>query len=625
MAYPSNRYVHKLFEEQSKRVPNNIALVFEGQRLTYAELNARANQLAHYLRALRVGPETIVGICVERSLAMVIGILGIVKAGGAWLPLDPAYPKERQSFMLKHARATVLLTQKYLVAQLPENEARIVLLDADWPLITRQGKANLKNNMVPTNLAYLIYTSGSTGQPKGVMIAHANLVEYVHVIAEPMGLTGDDIYLHTATIGFSSSVRQLMVPLSHGARVVIAAPETIQDPIALFEMIRREKVTIIDIVPSYLRNCIHALATLEVGAKKSLLETHLRLVLTASEPLLSDLPRKWMSELKNSDRLINMFGQTETSGIVTTYPIACSDDEHETIVPIGQPLTSTQAYVLDSQQRPVPLGAIGEICVSGATVARGYLHQPELTAEKFVPNPFSTETGGRLYRTGDLGRYMTDGNIAFISRMDQQVKIRGFRVELNEVDSVLNSHTAVREALVIAREDTPGEKRLIAYVVPSPGAAPTASNLQAFVSKKLPNYMVPASFVFLDTLPRTPTGKVNRAALPAPSQDRPELVESFVAPRTPTEELLVEIWAELLHVEQVGIHDNFFHLGGHSLLAMQVISKVCKTLQVQLPVRSFFEVATVAELAKLIDTMRWTRQSQQDPSENNDEYEQGSI
>ena len=606
MAYPSNEGVHKLFEEQSKRAPNNIALVFEGQRLTYGELNARANQLAHYLRALGVGPETIVGICVERSLAMVIGIFGIVKAGGAWLPLDPAYPKERQSFMLKHSRVPVLLTQKSLLAQLPEHEARIVLLDADWPLINRQGKANLKNNTTPTNLAYLIYTSGSTGQPKGVMIPHTNLVEYVHAIGEPLGLTGNDTYLHTATISFSSSVRQLMVPLSHGATVVIAAAEKIQDPIALFKMIRREKVTIIDIVPSYLRTCIHALATLEIGVRRSLLDSHLRLVLTTGEPLLSDLPRKWMAELKNPAALINMFGQTETTGTVTTYPVAGSGHEHETIVPIGRPLTGTQSYVLDPQQRPVPVGAIGEICVSGATLARGYL-QPELTAEKFVPNTFSAEAGARLYRTGDLGRYLPDGNIEFVGRMDQQVKIRGFRVELSEIESVLNHHEAVEQAVVIAREDAPGGKRLVAYVVPKPEETPTIGNLRDFASTKLPDYMMPANFVFLDALPLTPTGKVNRAALPAPPHERPTMSTTYLAPRTEVEKTLCRIWSGLLQVEEIGVNDNFFELGGDSIISIQMISRanqagICITPQQ--PLRFLFDAPTVAGLAEKIEKAR---------------------
>jgi amino acid adenylation domain-containing protein len=609
MAYSSNQHVHKLFEKQSKRAPNNIALVFEDQRLTYGELNARANQLARYLRTVGVGPDTIVGICVQRSLDMVIGILGIIKAGGAWLPLDPAYPKDRQSFMLKHARVPLLLTQRHVLAELPEHEAKVVLLDAHWPLISRQSKADLDNNTAPTNLAYLIYTSGTTGRPKGVMIPHANLVQYVHAIGEPLGVTGNDTYLHTATISFSSSVRQLMVPLSHGARVVIASAEQIQDPIALFNMIKREKVTIIDIVPSYLRNCIHALARLELGARTSLLDNHLRLILTASEPLLADLPRKWTSELKNPAALINMFGQTETTGIVTTYPIPSSDAEHEKIVPIGRPVTSTQVYVLDPEKRRVPIGAIGEICIGGATLARGYLHQPELTAEKFIPDCFSTEAGARLYRTGDLGRYLPDGNIEFVGRMDQQVKIRGFRVELSEIESVLNHHAAVEQAVVIAREDTPGDKRLVAYVVPKQEETPTISNLREFASTKLPDYMMPANFVFLHALPLTPTGKVNRAALPAPSQSRPDLKESFVAPPTPTEEMLAGIWAELLHVEQVGINDNFFDLGGHSLLATQLVSRLRETLGVDLPLRFPFDVPTVAGLAERIERARRSGQA----------------
>ncbi|MFQ5796993.1 MAG: amino acid adenylation domain-containing protein, partial [Candidatus Bipolaricaulia bacterium] len=404
--YPKEKCIHQLFEEQAARLPERVALVCEDQQLTYGELNARANQLAHHLRTLGVERETLVAICVSRSLDMVVGILGILKAGGAYVPLDPAYPMERLSFMLKDTQATVLLTQKLLLnglhlSALSTRDShspapKVVCLDTDWRMIARESEENPVSKATAEDLAYVIYTSGSTGQPNGVMIEHGSLCHYVHAISEPIGITKDEVYLHTATISFSSSVRQLMVPLTHGARVVIATPDKIRQPLALFEMIKNERVTVIDIVPSYWRNCIQALASLEIATRKALLENRLRLILTASEPLWSDLPEKWKFELKHGAKLINMFGQTETTGIVAVYPIPPPDHKEIKIVQIGRPIPNTQVYLLDTQRRPVPVGMVGEIYIGGAGLARGYLHQPELTAERFVPHPFSNDESVRL-------------------------------------------------------------------------------------------------------------------------------------------------------------------------------------------------------------------------------------
>jgi len=391
------------------------------------------------------------------------------------------------------------------------------------------------------------------------------------------------------------------VPLTLGARVVIAATNEIRQPLELLEMVKRLMVTIVDFVPSYWRNCLNALTSLDISTRNALLENHLRLILSASEPLLPDLPWKWTFELGHGAKLVNMFGQTETTGIVATYPIPPSDHPERKTVPIGGPIGNTQIYLLDDQECPVPVGAAGEIYVGGPGVGRGYLNQPELTAERFVPNPFSNEVGDRLYRTGDLARCRPDGSIEFLGRIDHQVKIRGFRIEPGEIEAVLAQHPGVGENTVTAREDEPDNKRLVAYVVPRGGRAPvTGELLRNFLREKLPEYMIPSVFVMLEALPLTPSGKVDRRALPVPDQNRPELKEAFVAPRTPAEKVIAGIWAEVLGLERVGVHDNFFDLGAHSLLATLVISRVRDAFQVELSLRSLFETPTVAGLAEVI-------------------------
>jgi amino acid adenylation domain-containing protein len=595
---PKEKCVHDLFEAQVERTPNAIAVAFEDQHLTYRELNRRANQLAQHLQELGVGPEVLVGICVQRSLEMAVGILGILKAGGAYLPLDSTYPRDRIAFMLKDARAPILLTQASLVSILPDRKAKVVFLDTDWPSISRQNKSNTESDVVPTNLAYVIYTSGSTGQPKGVMVSHANLFRYVDAMGDALGVASDDTYLHTATVAFSSSVRQLFLPLASGARVMIAAPDKIKNPIPLFELIKREEVTVIDIVPSYLRSCTYTLAGLDPAARKSLLNNHLRLILTASETLPPELAKKWMFEMQHPAQLINMYGQTETTGIVSVYSIPRRNDG---AISIGRAIDNTQIYILDQQQRSVPDGMLGEIYVGGADIARGYLNRPDLTAERFVPDPFSEEAGSRLYRTGDLARYLQEGSIGFAGRMDQQVKIRGFRVELGEIEAALHQHEALRDAVVANREETSGETRLVAYIVPHAGEKPDVVDLREFLSRRLPEYMLPSAFVLMESLPLTPTGKVDRRALPASDHGRPDLKETFVAPSTHVEELLAGIWTEVLKLEKVGIYDNFFELGGHSLLATRVISRTRSTFQVELPLQDVFEAPTVAGLAERVE------------------------
>ncbi len=612
--YQKDGCIHQLFEAQAGRTPDSVAVIFEDERLTYDRLNRRANQLARHLRALGVGPDTLVGIFMHRSLDVVISILGVLKAGGAYVPLDPAYPRERLNFVLEDAQPPVLLSHKDLMETGFDYQTEVVLLDADWREIAQHSEENLSNIAFSSNLAYVIYTSGSTGRPKGVTIPHATLTHYVQAMEIAVGITAGDCYLHTASTGFSSSVRQFMVPLSVGAAVVVATPEQIKDPLDLFDSVRRNGVTIMDIVPSYYRNCIQILASLTPESKADLLANKLRLILTASEPLWSDIVKNGSFEFDPGTRFINMFGQTETAGIVTVYPIPTVHEDRVKIVPIGKPIANTVAYVLDQYSTPAPIGVHGELCVGGPALARGYLNHSELTAEKFIPDPFNNEPGARLYRTGDLARYLPDGNIEFIGRSDRQVKIRGFRVEPEEIEAVLVEHPNIRAAVVIAHEYLPGNKRLVAYVVASQEPAPGVGELRDYLKKRLPEYMVPPSFLMLDELPVMPNGKVNRQALPALDQLRPDLETKLVDPRTPIEETLAGIWARVLGVERVGINDNFFELGGHSLLATQAISRVREAINVEVSLRHLFEHPTITGLADVVEAeLRSGRELQSSP------------
>jgi amino acid adenylation domain-containing protein len=539
---PTDACIHHLFEAQVERTPDAVALVFEDQQLSYRELNRRANQLAHHLQKLSVGPEVKVGICVERSIDMVEGILGILKAGAAFVPLDPMYPKDRLSYMIQETQVPVMLTQEPLLRELPMHGAHVVCLDTGWPSILKQSEENLNIRTSAASLAYTMYTSGSTGMPKGVMVMHVNLSHYVQDLQVPLGVTSDDVYLHTASISFSSSVRQLMVPLTQGATVAIATPEQRTNPLGLFDLIKRRGVTIMDTGPSFLESCTHALARLEPRARKILLHNKLRLILTTGEPLPYRVARNWSFEFKHGTRLINMYGATETSGSVAVYPIPAKDDDRAKIVPLGQPVANTQICLLDRDQQPVPAGASGELYVAGPRVARAYLNRAELTAKSFIPDPFSAEPGARMWKTGDLACYLPDGNIEFIGRIDHLIIIRGIRIEPAEVEAVLKQHSAIWETVVVARDDLPGDKRLVAYFVPDPEGAPSVSELRGLLNEKLPEYMVPSVFVMLDALPRLPNGKLDRRALPAPEQKRPDLDQPYVAPRSELQLYLSDLW-----------------------------------------------------------------------------------
>jgi amino acid adenylation domain-containing protein len=596
----------RMFEDQVGSNPTKAAVAFENESLSFSELNARANQLARHLRARGVGRDSLVGICIDRSPEMAVGILGILKAGGAYLPLDPEYPTERLAFMLDDARPAVVLTKSNLAKQLPqrfhsEGGDSLVLLDRDWPAISRNSDENLTGGPLPEDLAYVIYTSGSTGEPKGVMITHGNLANYLLALHHELQISAGDQYLHTASIAFSSSRRQLMLPLSQGATVLVATSEQRRDPLALLEMVKQRGVTVMDAVPSFWRNCTAILSGLSTVERERLLDNRLRLMLSASEPLLSDIPQTWRDRFGHPARHVHMFGQTETAGIVCLYRVPEELNTDVSVVPIGNPIANTEIYILDEQQRPCAIGVAGELYIGGAGVGGGYLNRPALTAEKFIPHPFSEREGAQLYRTGDWARLNEQGRIEFAGRRDQQVKLRGFRIELGEVEIALAKHPAVRESVVVARGDGNDEKRLVAYFVAN-GDAPAAGELRRFLSAQLPDYIVPSAFVQLPALPLSANGKVNRLALPHVDLERSQLSAAYVAPRNEIEERLVAIWSEVLRAARIGVDDNFFELGGHSLLAAKIAARIRKELKVEAPLRVLFERPTIALLAASFGT-----------------------
>ena len=592
--YLHNKCIHQLFENQVEHTPDSVAVVFGDEQLTYRELNYRANQLAHYLQALGVGPEVLVGICVERSLALVVGLLGILKAGAAYIPLDPGYPKERLSFILEDSKVPVLLTQQRLAQVLSADTTKLVYLDTDSEVIAQKSKENPVNRVATDNLAYVIYTSGSTGKPKGVAIEHHStvaLVDWARGVFTSEDLAG---VLASTSICFDLSVFELFVPLSCGGRVVLA-----ENALHLPTLPDANNVTLINTVPSAIAELL----------KVNGVPASVRTVNLAGEPLQNKLVQQ-IYQQDSIDRVFNLYGPSED----TTYStFALVNKGNRNAPSIGRPIANTQIYLLDAYLQPVPIGVPGELHIGGAGLARGYLNQPELTAQKFVVNPFSQEPRERLYKTGDLARYLSDGNIEFLGRIDHQVKIRGFRIELGEIEAVLSQNPNVQEAIVIVWEEVPDDKRLVAYVIPNQDQPPTVNQLRRFLQEQLPEYMIPSTFVFLDTFPLTPNGKVDRRNLPAPEKVRPELESNFVAPRTPSEEMLSSIWAAVLGLESVGVHDNFFELGGHSLLATQVISRVRHAFQIELPLRKLFESPTLAGLAESIETARQAKQSLQEP------------
>ena len=593
--YPKDKCVHQLFEEQVERTPETVAVVFEDRQLTYRELNSRANQLAHYLKNLGVGPEVLVGICVERSLEMIVGLLGILKAGGAYVPLDPQYPKERLTFMLEDAKVKVLLAQQGVVTELPEQQARVVDLDRDWGEIAQESEENPNSEITGENLAYVIYTSGSTGKPKGVLITHHNVVRLFQATNDWFSFNASDVWTLFHSYAFDFSVWEMWGALLNGGRLIVI-PRAVSRSVEEFAaLVKANGVTVLNQTPSAFRQLMPRLISTLAPEQSAL-----RYVIFGGEALELQCLQPWFDCYGDGPaQLINMYGITETTVHVTYRPITQADIKSKAGSVVGRPIPDLRVYVLDERGQLLPVGIPGEIHVGGAGVAKGYLQRPELTAERFIADSFSSDPRARLYRTGDLARRLPDGELEYLGRIDDQVKIRGYRIEPGEIEAVLGQHPAIREAVVLAREDNPGDQRLVAYVVGEQGESFDAAEIRKYLKQKLPEYMIPSAFVLLDELPLTPNGKVDQE-MPAPDHGRPELDDAFVAPRNPVEAILANIWAEVLKLEKVGVRDNFFNLGGHSLLAMQVISRMRNAFSVDVPLGRMFDAPTIAEMATII-------------------------
>jgi amino acid adenylation domain-containing protein len=679
--YLKDSCIHRLFEEQVEQTPDAIAIVFEDEQLTYRELNIRANKLAHHLQQLGVVPDVLVGICLERSMEMIVGLLGILKAGGAYLPLDPTYPQERLNFMLEDAQVSILLTHSLLASLLKEawgerqHALTVVCVDKDleqysvnlspYPSPTRRGGAggvrsslseqycdsdanaygmatpnaqhsqqNPTSSVTADNLAYVIYTSGSTGKPKGVLIEHRGLCNLSEAQIQTFNLSPSNRVLQFASLSFDASIFEIVMALRTGATLYLANKQSLLPGSALIKLLRDKAITHVTLPPAVLV----VLPTAELPT--------LQTIIAAGESCSSDIIKRWAA----NRRFFNAYGPTEATVWSTVAEI--SDDSDKP--PIGRPISNTQVYILDAKLQPLPIGIRGELYIGGDGLARGYLNRPELTAERFIPNPFSNTEGARLYKTGDLARYRLDGNIEFLGRIDEQVKIRGFRIELGEIEAVLNQHPAVKEAVVIAREEISANKRLVAFVVPNSRGgfnqdvagtcesvdkpAPTnpkskslvderkrstqnlkSNDLRHFLKTKLPEYMIPSAFVMLETLPLLPNGKVDRRALKELSTDKTELAEDFIAPRTPTEEAIAKIWTEVLKCDRplggaggnrVSVRDNFFELGGDSLLAVRLMAQIHQQFERELPLSALFLTPTIEGLASVLgqeaDTLSWS-------------------
>jgi len=587
--YPREKCVHQLFESRVNLNPNATAVVFEEEQLTYHELNERANQLARYLAKLGVGPEVLVGLCVDRSVAMVVALLGILKAGGAYVPLDPSYPGERISFMLGDAEVQVLITQSGIVERLPRRSTRVVLIDTDWPEIDNENSENEASAAKPDGLAYVIYTSGSTGKPKGVQIPHGAVVNFLSSMAGTPGMTSNDRVLAVTTLSFDIAGLEIFLPLSVGASVEIVSRTVSADGALLLSKLVNSCTTVLQATPASWR------MLLEAGWEGS----YSLKALCGGEPL----SRKLADDLlARTSSLWNMYGPTETTIWSTCSRVEPGEGE----LSIGRPIANTQVFILDKLLHPLPVGIPGELYIGGDGLARGYLKQPELTAEKFVVVSFSAQSEQRLYKTGDLARYLPNGEIQCLGRIDYQVKIRGFRIELGEIEAALRKHADVKETAVAALEDPAGGQRLLAYFVPAREPAPTGAELRAFLKEKLPEHMIPSGFIALKAMPLTPNGKIDRKALPQPQLSQLSRIEEFVAAGDILEAQLVKIWETVLGIEPIGIRHNFFELGGNSLLAVRLMQRIKQAFGKDLQIATLFEAPTVGQLAAAVRRDGWS-------------------
>lgn len=605
---PLQQCIHQLFEAQVERTPEAVAVVWNEQTFSYQVLNARANQLARHLQALGVVPGNLVGVCVDRSFDMVVSLLSILKVGGCYVPLDPCYPTERLSLMMADARLRVLLTQERWLNNLDSQAVHTICLDRDCSNIATQSDHNLTAHITPEHLAYIIYTSGSTGKPKGVMVPHHALVNFTQAAVDLYEIHQNDRILQFASISFDAAAEEIYPCLISGGTLMLRTEDMIGSVSRFLETCRNWQISVLDLPTAFWQQLVPELAAGTVSLPKSL-----RLVIIGGERVSPECVKTWQVDVGDTPKLINTYGPTEGTVVATAFPITAKTFISGE-VPIGQPIANVETYVLDSHLQPVPIGVPGELYIGGRGLAQGYLNQPELTAERFISNPFKDFPQAKIYKTGDKVRYLPEGQLEFLGRIDNQVKIRGYRVELGEIESSLTKHSMVQQAVVIDRDEPSGDKQLIAYVVPTIGAKPVLKELRQALERQLPHYMLPSAIVVLEQLPLSPNGKVDRKALPAlePAQQRSET--KFVAPRTPIEEKLSQIWCDLLNLEQVGIHDNFFELGGHSLKAVQIVARIQDQLGLAITIQHLFGFPTIAKLIEYCAIVQISRDLQIDSS-----------
>ncbi|ELS02825.1 amino acid adenylation enzyme/thioester reductase family protein [Xenococcus sp. PCC 7305] len=591
--YPQDKCIHQLFEEQVTKNPDAIAIIFEEQQLTYQQLNERANQLANYLQKLGINTGKKVGIYLERSLEMIISILGILKAGGAYVPFDPNYPQERINFMLEDSQIFLLLTKERLVDNLELDSNIVINLDQDWKSIDKENQDNLVNVTHPNSPIYLLYTSGSTGQPKGVIMNHGTMSNLIHWQVNRKYFTPQLRTLQFASISFDVACQEIFSTFCSGGTLVLIAEEERKDFNQLPKFIKKQAIERL-FLPFVALEQLSAVIEHQSESIDSLQE-----IITAGEQLkLTPAIEKIRKQVKI---ISNQYGPTETH-VVTEFILDSQRENIGSLPPIGKPIANTKIYILDSYLQPVPIGVTGEIYIGGVGLASEYLNRPELTKKKFIPNPFSDSPSGRLYKTGDLARYLRDGNIEFLGRVDNQVKIRGYRIEPGEIETVLAKHPQIKENIILVREDIPSAKRLVAYIVPTQEQVPSLEELRSFLKQKLPSYMIPSALVPIEAIPLTPSGKIDRFALAKINLDRQISEQTYVAPRNSIEQKLAEIWSKVLWLEhEVGIHDNFFDLGGHSLLSVSLIAEIEQAFNRKVPIAALFQLGTIAELAELLE------------------------
>ena len=608
----SGQCLHRLIESQVKRTPDGIAVQQDGQRLTYRDLNERANRVAHYLRHRGVVPGVIVGLCLERSINLIVGMLGILKSGGAYLPLDANYPTDRLGYMLQDSQVQIVITQQDQLGRLPAANFRTICLDSEWETIVQFPDSVVEGTEAPDDLAYVMYTSGSTGHPKGVMIEHRSIANYVYAITDVVGLTACDRVLQFASPSFDTAAEEIFPCLTTGAMLVLRTPTMIDSVSGFLDRCRDWRVTVLDLPTSYWHEVVVCMEL-----ERMALPASVTTVIIGGERVLPQIVQRWARSVGSSVRLLNTYGPTETTVAVTVSDltgIGVSEDLKGDL-PIGRVIPQASVYVLDRYRQPVPVGVTGELYIGGVGVARGYMGRCDLTEEKFVPDPFSKQAGARLYRTGDLVRWRHDGQLDFRGRVDRQVKIRGYRIELEEIEAVLNRHPDLERVVVEVREDQPGDKRIVAFIVPHPHNRLGLGEFREQLRSLLPAHMIPSLFIELEALPLTANGKIDRRALRVAADSRAskvELTSEYLAPRDATEQTLAHIWSEILYVKDVGVHDNFFELGGHSLLATQLVSRVQSLFRVTLPLLEVFARPTIAGLAEAIIKAKGDKNPAQD-------------